>query len=1152
MKKDCSIGSPDPGIKKKWRRIMRLTLFLVIGFFLTTAGANSYSQNTRLSVKLKNGTVTEFMKTVEDNSEFVFLYKKEDMDLEKKVNVELENETIHKILDAGLKGQNVVWDVYDRQIVIHRADKLSLPRQPFQQQRAVTGVVTDTNGKPLPGVSVVVSGTTTGTITNANGEFSLAVPEDAESLQFSFVGMHTKQVSIEGRTTITVVMEEDVFGIEEIVAIGYGVQKKTSVTGAISTIKGEDLKVPSVSDISQTMAGRLTGISMRPDGGQPGYDDPILHIRGVVTTGDNSPLIVVDGIKRDNIRQIDPNSIESVTILKDAAAVAPYGIGGANGVILITTKKGDSGRPVVRLNSSFGIQNPTYLPDMLNAQDYMFLQNEGYWNLTPDGDSPPWDPALVEDYMKHHKEDPWNYPSSDFVDLFNLNVPVQNYDIELSGGNETMKYHAGVGYYDQKGIFDVMNYKRYNYNMSLDIQATPTTKINMSLHGAVETTNEQDADEPTWHLFRSFYKFVPTAHLMYPDGEHWGESSASSPVAALKSNGYRKTDRNTLLGSISIEQELPFIKGLSIKGIFSYDPYHMNIKSYHEPFVYHNVDLTTEPYTFTENLTTSEGQVVTYTWLELENRRRTNYTYQGYINYNRTFGDHELSGLFVAEGRNNTYNEFTARRNNFSINIDELDLGSSDKTDFDNGGSSSTGSELGFVYRLGYVYKNKYIFEASGRYDGHYYFAPDDRWGYFPAFSAAWRISEENFMNGFSNIDNLKLRGSWGKSGNLAGSAFQYLSGYELRGNAYIFGTGSIVQGSEMTQEANPNITWEVSTKFDIGFDLNMWNGLLNLEFDYFYEHRTNMLLQPQVILPVEYGLDLAQENKGEMKSNGFEFIAGTRKTFSNGLEMNITANLSYAKNKMIEVYETDAQRNNPNRTLVGRQYGTPFGYKSLGLFSTDDDLNGDGIINSDDGYNIVQFGDLHPGDVRYADLSGPEGEPDGKIDSNDFCPIGDPTYPALTYGLITDFKWKNFDLSLFFQGAAKSSISTYQYLLVPFFNNASNMSYTYFNNRWTKDNQDAKYPRSTTAPYNNNTQTSDFWYESTAYLRLKTFTLGYTIPKKITDKLTIEGIRCYFSTQNLFTLSGLKHVDPELGPSVREESYPVMKSTTLGIDITF
>jgi hypothetical protein len=270
---------------------------------------------------------------------------------------------------------------------------------------------------------------------------------------------------------------------------------------------------------------------------------------------------------------------------------------------------------------------------------------------------------------------------------------------------------------------------------------------------------------------------------------------------------------------------------------------------------------------------------------------------------------------------------------------------------------------------------------------------------------------------------------------------------------------------------------------------------------------------------------------------------------------MDITANFSYAKNKMVEVYETDAQRNNPNRTLVGRQYNTPFGYKSLGLFSTDDDMNGDGIINSDDGYNIIQFGDLHPGDIRYADLSGPDGIPDGIIDSNDLCPIGDPTYPAITYGLITDFRWKNFDLSLFFQGAAKSSIDTYQYLLVPFYNNASNMSYTYFNNRWTKDTQGARYPRSTTAPYNNNTQTSDFWYESTAYLRLKTLTLGYTIPKKITNKLNIEGVRCYFTTHNLFTISGLKHADPELGASDnrdREESYPVMKSTTLGIDITF
>ena len=1033
------------------------------------------------------------------------------------------------------------------------------------QQNVVTGKVTDISGVPIPGVTVIVKGTSNGVITDMDGNYSLSDVTSSDVLQFSFVGMRSQEVTVGSQLVIDVSLEEDLIGLDEVVVVGYGIQKKTTVTGSISTISGEELEVAGVSDISQTMAGRLTGVSMRPNGSQPGYDDPVLHIRGVVTTGDSDPLIVIDGVKRDNLRQIDAHTIESVTILKDAAAVAPYGIGGANGVILITTKKGQSGRPVVRFSSSYGVQNPTYIPDMLSAADYVYLQNEGYYNTTPDGDSPPWDPNVVQNYEQLHESDPWNYPSSNFVDLFNLNVPVQNYNIELSGGNETMNYNAGVGYYDQKGLFDVMSYNRYNYNLGLDIQATPTTKINMSLHGSVETTNEQDADEPTFHLFRSLYKFVPTAPLMYPDGEHWGESSASSPVATLNSNGYKKTGRNTLMGTISVEQDLPFIEGLSVKGVFSYDPTQINVKSYHEPFIYHTVDLTTNPYTFTENLTTSEGQVVTYTWLGLENQQKTNYTYQGYINYNRTFGDHSISGLFVAEARNNTYNVFSSRRNNFSINIDELDLGSSDKTDFDNGGSSSTGSEVGFVYRWGYSYKDKYIIEASGRYDGHYYFAPDDRWGYFPAFSAAWRISEENFMNSLSNIDNLKLRGSWGKSGNLAGEAFQYLPGYELSGNAYIFGSGSIVQGSEMTKEANPYITWEVSAKYDIGFNLNMWNGLLNLEFDYFHENRTNMLLEPQVTLPVEYGLELSEENKGEMENNGIEFIAGTRKSYSNGLVMNINANFSYAKNKMIEVFETDAARNNPNRTSVGRQYGTPFGYKSLGLFSTDDDLNGDGIINSDDGYNVVQFGDLHPGDVRYADLSGPDGVPDGVIDANDECPIGDPTYPAITYGLTTDFMWKNFDLSLFFQGTAMSSINTYQYLLVPFFNNASNCSYVYFDNRWTEETQDAKYPRATTAPYNNNTQNSDFWYVSTAYLRLKTLTLGYTIPKKITDKLKIEGVRCYFTTQNLFTFSGLKHVDPELGftndpngdentedSRDREESYPVMKTTVFGIDITF
>ena len=1024
------------------------------------------------------------------------------------------------------------------------------------QQGVVSGKVTDNAGVPIPGVTVMVKGTTNGMITDPDGNYSLSNVSSSDVIQFSFVGMRTKEVTVGSQTVINVALEEDMIGIEEVVAVGYGVQKKTTVTGAISTVKGEELAEVPVPNISQALAGKLAGVSMRPNGGQPGFDDPDIHIRGIVTTGDNNePLIVVDGVKRDNIRQIDPASIETVTILKDASAVAPYGIGGANGVILITTKQGQVGRPVVRLSASYGIQNPTYLPDMLSAKDYQALANEAYLNLNPSApvEDLPFDPEIVSDYNNLHAEDPDRYPDARFIDHWNTNVPIQNYNLEYSGGTEGINYHAGLGYYDQGGIFDKVSYKRYSYNLSLGVQATNTTKISMSIRGSIEETNTLDpGDNAGNHLFRAFYKFVPTSTLLYSDGEHWGENSASSPIAALRSKGYDIREKNTLLTSLTVEQDLPFIKGLNFKGVFSYDPNSERRKRWHIPFIYHVIDYSTTPYSFTEAVTTQEGNSETYSYLRIDNERRANYTYQAFLNYSRTFGDHAVTGLLVAEARNSTRDDFWTRRNNFSLLIDEMDFGSSNKDDYSNGGSSSTGSEIGYVYRLTYAYKDRYMLEASGRYDGHYYFAPGSRWGYFPAFSAAWRISEEGFMAGMDNLDNLKLRASWGQSGMLAGRAFQYLSGYTLRGNAYAFGNGALVQGSENSQEANPNITWERSTKLDIGFDLNMWNGLLNLEFDYFHENRTDMLLEPQVTLPVEYGLSLSDENKGEMKNDGVELNIGSIYNVNNDLRIGITGNFSYAKNQMIEVFQSDAEAANPNRTRVGKPFGTPFGYKALGLATTEMDTNNDGIIDEADGYMIESFADIHPGDIMYADLSGPNGEPDGKIDVNDQTKIGYPVYPLLTYGFTPTLDWKGLDVALFFQGSAMSTINTYQFQTVPFENNGSNTAYEYFDNRWTPDNQNAKYPRATPSPYTNNTPLSTFWHKNTGFLRLKTATVGYTLPSSVIDKIGIGGVRFYVTTQNLFTISKLKHVDPEMGYQNRETAYPVMKNTTFGVDITF
>ncbi|SEW28731.1 TonB-linked outer membrane protein, SusC/RagA family [Chitinophaga sp. YR573] len=1026
---------------------------------------------------------------------------------------------------------------------------LMLPAYAFSA--LVKGIIKNTKGEFLAGVTIKIKGTNTGTLSKEDGSFQLQVPaEDKAVLEISYMGYQSQEIALAGRSVLQVTLTESASGLNEVLVIGYGTQKKVSTTAAVSSVGGKDLAKSPVPNISNSLAGRVAGVSMRPNGGRPGADNPDIHIRGIATTGNNGALIVIDGIIRNNINEIPASSIASVTVLKDAAAVAPYGLGGANGVLLITTKKGLDGPPQLSLNAYYGVQTPTYYPSMLNAQDYMRLHNEAYLNENPTGTQLPYTKDLIDHYATLNAQDPDKYPISNTKDLVHLHAPMQNYTLQLSGGSPTMKYFVSLGYLNQSGMFDPVNYHRYDYTVNLEVQATKTTTVNLSLIGAFEQTHSVDTAISVTNLFRSNYKFIPIANLRYSNGL-WGEFAGNSPIGMLNA-GYLHNDRNTLLSTISVNQQLPFIPGLSAKGSFSFDPTQMTSKGWHTPFYFYSQDLSTTPYTYKRQISTAEGNAASYTWLGQKYAQQRIYTFQGYLNYQRTFGKHDITGLVVAEARKSDSSAFSARRNNFGVNIDELGMGSSDKSDFDNGGSSSAGSQIGFVYRVGYSYAHKYLLEASGRYDGHYYFAPGKRWGYFPAFSAGWVLSEEKFLRPLSFINYLKVRGSWGKSGNLAGTPFQYLQGYLLYGNAYAYGTGTMVQGSYVPREANPNITWEISNKTDIGFETSLWKGLLDLEVDYFHERRTGMLLPPAVTVPIEYGLGLSDENEGIMENHGIEITVATKHEFSNGLHVGISGNFSYARNKMLQIFETSATRNNPNRSRTGRPFGTPFGYHAIGLFSTSDDKNNDGLINAADGYNVTQFGALHPGDIKYADLSGPDGKPDGKIDANDETRIGNPVYPFITYGFTPTASWKGLDLSLFFQGSAMSSFSISGFQTIPFNNNNSNSAYEYYNNRWTPDHQNAKYPRANQSPYANNTQVSDFWMANTALLRLKTVMLGYTLPDAILQRLKIKALRVYVSGQNMLTFSKLKFMDPEVGYTDGETAYPNQKVYVMGMNVTF
>ena len=1028
----------------------------------------------------------------------------------------------------------------------------------------VKGKVVDENGNGLSGATVAERGRANNTTsTTGDGTFSINVQRQNTTLVISYVGFQVREVPVSGPTTdLAVRLTTLSNSLEDVVVIGYGTQKKTTITGAVSSVKGAELAKVPVPNITNSVVGRVSGvIGRQSNGGQPGNDNTSFSIRGVNTTGNNAPLIVVDNVVRNNINQIDPNSIESVTILKDAAATAPYGLGGANGVVLITTKQGKSGAPSVSLNAWYGVQGPTFYPEVLSAQDYMRLRDEAYYNENPTGTNPPYAQTYIDNYVTNNAQDPDKYPIATPKDVVNFHAPMQNYSVQMSGGSDRIKYFANLGFFDQRGMFEQITYTRYNYSMRLDAQVTNGTTFSFSLNGSQEKNRNIDPQQSAYNLLRATYKYIPTDPYRFSNGL-WGASAGLSPYATFQSGGYSRQYNNTLLSTVSIEQKLP-IKGLSVKGAISYDPFIQSTKQYHKPYYYYTINTNTTPYAFTKAVSTSEG-LVAYTYLRQAELKNQQFTYQGYLNYHNNFGRHDITGLVVAEARNTTSANWNAQINNFALDVDEFNFGSSNKNDYSIGGSSSTGSQVGYVYRVTDAFAGKYIVEASGRYDGHYYFAPGKRYVYFPAFSLGWVASQEKFMSNIAWLNYLKLRGSWGKSGNLAGSAFQYVNAYTLllgngQPNLYAF-NGVLVQASTPTNQANPNITWEQAIKTDVGFEARMFRGLLNLEVDVYKQKRSGMLVTPTTTTPSEYGIGLSQINAGEMESSGIEVTAGSSHRFKNGLLFNVEGTFSFANNKLTQVFETAATFNNPNRRQTGRPLNSQFGYKSLGLFQQSDDKNGDGIIDATDGYTVKQFGALHPGDIRYVDLNG-----DGKIDANDLTYIGNAPLPLINYGLSLSANWKGIDASIFFQGAAKSAIGTLGFLTQPFNVNSSNAGYEYFNNRWTPSTPDAKYPRANQAPYSNNSQASDFWIKDASFVKLRTVTLGYTIPNSVVRVLKIKAVRFYATGQNLLTFSKINWIDPEVAGSANpvngtglganpgaETVFPLQKSWVFGLNATF
>lgn len=1149
---------PKPG-GSKLIFLMRVSLLNLIVALCTMQvlmarhAAGQGLEDINVTVELNNEDIKTLFKKIEKQSRLRFAYDPKLIRPYTNISLPGDTRSIKTTLDLALAGTPLRYRQVDNSVIIYTEsgeDHSQANQQDTELAITVSGTVKDASTQqPLPGVNVIVKGTTNGTTTDSDGRYSLSVSEEDAVLIFSFIGYITQEVPVDGHTEINIALSEHITALDEVVVVAYGTQKKTSTTAAVSTLRFDEVKNVPVANLTNSLNGRLAGVIAAQNSGAPGRDGSEIHIRGIGTNGNSSPLIVVDGVIR-SFSNLDPNSIESMTVLKDAAAVAPYGMAGANGVILVTTKRGNKGKPTLSYNGYVAYQNPTTLVDMVNAYDYVRLRNIADINS---GQSPSFSAEEVEGYRKSSEgaadADYDKYPSTDAMEeLLDKNTPMTAHNFSISGGSENTTYYIGMGYLYQRGLWSTANKRRYNLVANIEAKPTKTTTVGLSLKGWNDMIKRPGLEEDR-AVFSKALAWWPINSFRYSNGL-LANNNGRPTMLPLLTTGYSKSDETRINATLSVQQELSFIKGLSLKGAVSYDPNMYFAKTWKQPTPStYNINTSVVPYVFTEVPNTARPS------LSVSSDRFREFTYQGFLNYDKSFGKHNVTVLGVVEVGDIFHDYFSASRSNYQLYIDELNLGSSDPEDAGNGGSSSESTRIGYVYRFAYNYGEKYLFETSGRYDGHYFFAPGKKFGFFPAFSLGWRLSEESFIkDNISWIDYLKVRASWGKSGNLAGGPFQYSSAMGVRGNAYVL-DGMVVQGAFERLESNPNITWEVANKSNVGLEFSLWDGLLDAEVDYFFEKRNNMLVSPGSLVPAEYGIGLAQQNAGIMENRGIDLSLGSYHTFANGIRLDLRANFTYAKNKLIETFENAVTLNDPNRRRTGRALNSRFGLKALGLFQESDDKNGDGLISKEDGFPTQTFGAISPGDIRYADING-----DGKIDNSDETFLGYPILPQIVFGLNPRVSYRNFDLSVLLQGATQTTIPSLRGDLMWGFFNGANINQAVADDSWSPENPDARYPRLFGQGGNaNNQQNSSFWNWDGSYLRVKHLEFGYNIPASLLSKINIESLRVYFSGQNLMTMSKLNaFIDPEMGQGGGNFNnsigwyYPQQKVVSLGLNIVF
>lgn len=1024
-------------------------------------------------------------------------------------------------------------------------------------QTTVSGTVSDASGAPLPGVSVVVEGTTTGVSTDFDGLYSIEAESADAVLVFSYIGFLTQKIPVGGNTTIDVTMKEDVQNLEEVVVVGYGTQKRATVSGAVASVKGEELTKSPTVNLTNSLSGRVPGLFVSQASAEPGYDNATIRIRGTNTYNNSGALVVVDGIPdRDGgLARINPADIESISVLKDASA-AIYGARAANGVILVTTKRGKTGKPKITISSMQGWAAPTVIPEMADSPQYAELRNElEVYNLPveewqgatdgfnstgtytrPDGSQRDaiYTPADIE--LFRNGQDPWGHPDTDwFGETFKRGSSQEKHTMQLSGGNENINYFTSLGYLKQDAYYksSATGYEQYDLRINLDAKISEGIQFKIGVLGREE--KRFFPTESAGSIFRMLTRGRPTEPAYWPNGFPGPdiENGQNPVVITTNATGYDRDTRDFFQSNATLDIKIPWVEGLKLQTTAAIDKSFRNAKVWRTPWFLYSWDGVNRD----ESGLTPGQRGPAEPRLSQSTSNTLSILLGANLQYEKSFGDHNVLILAGTNKETKTYEGFNAFRRYFiSPAIQDLFAGGTNEQDLN--GSSDRASRLNYFGRVSYDFKEKYLMEFLWRYDGSYLFPEETRYGFFPGFTAGWVVTKENWFDESTSdsfFNYLKLRGSWGQLGNDKWDdsdypANQFLATYGF--GSYVINNAEVTTLSE-SKVPNTGITWEVATNINVGLDARFIKNKLSLEFDWFKNRRTDILTTPSASLPALSGITPPRQNFGEVENKGFDFLLGWNDYVGEDFSYGITVNAGYAKNKII--FNDEAEGSPEWQRQTGRTIFAQLIYGYDGVFATQADIDAETLDYS------ALVNTLRPGDMKLLDYDG-----DGKITPDDRYRNDKNLYPTLQGGINLTASYKNFDISMLFQGAWGGEI---------FFNfNEAGTIGNYverdYNKRWSVNNPSSVDPRITNRGDQYYSNGNTYWKNDTDYMRLKNFELGYNFPKEIVGQIGLSNMRFYLNGSNLFTWTDALF-DPE-GLNGSGRDYPVSNIFSAGVSVTF